>query len=236
MKIKNTINKILNVIFPNEIKCIFCGKELPEDTLYCDECKRSGILNIGNKCTKCDTIIKEGNIICDNCRDYKHAFDRCFAPLIYDGVVRKAIISFKSDNAKYLAKPFAKLMYQRLLEENISFDYIIPVPSHKKTIKKRGYNPAQLLADELSKLTDKPVLDILIKNVITKKQKDLSFRDRQSNLENSIIVSDKKPVKNKNILIVDDIITTGATINVCAKLLTNANNIYACSIARTRIF
>ena len=101
MKIKNTINKILNVIFPNEIKCIFCGKELPEDTLYCDECKRSDILNIGNKCTKCDTIIKEGNIICDNCRDYKHAFDRCFAPLIYDGVVRKAIISFKSDNAKY---------------------------------------------------------------------------------------------------------------------------------------
>lgn len=240
MKIKETlaksINKIFDTVFPVEIKCIFCGKELPEDTIFCDECKRNEVLNVGNKCVKCDTIIKEGNIICDNCRDYKRAFDKCFAPLIYDGNVRKAILSFKSDNARYLAKPFAELMCKRVLEENIDIDYIIPVPSHKKTIRKRGYNPARLLADELSVLLDKPVLDIFIKNVITKKQKELSFHERQNNLQDSIIVTDKKLVRKKNVLIVDDIITTCATINVCSKLINNANKIYACSIARTRIF
>ena len=231
-----TMNKILETIFPVEIKCIFCGKDLPENTTFCDECRHNDILNVGNKCVKCDTIIKEGNIICDNCRDYKRAFDKCFAPLIYDGNVRKSILALKSDNAKYLAKPFAELMKQRIEQENIDIDYIIPVPSHKKTIKKRGYNPAKLLADELSILLEKPVLDILIKNVITKKQKDLSFHERQENLQDSIIVSDKKLVRKKNVLIVDDIITTCATINVCAKLLKGANKIYACSIARTRIF
>ena len=240
MKIKKsigkTINKILETIFPVKIKCIFCGKDLPEDSIFCDECKQSAILNKGNKCVKCDTIIKEGNIICDNCRDYKRNFDKCFAPLIYDGNVRKAILSFKSDNAKYLAKPFAELMHQRILEENIDIDDIIPVPSHKKTVKKRGYNPARLLAEELSTLIEKPVLDILVKNVITKKQKDLSFHERQNNLQDSIIISDKKIIRKKNILIVDDIITTCATINVCAKLLKGANKIYSCSIARTRIF
>ena len=122
-----------------------------------------------------------------------------------------------------------------MTQENLDFDYIVPVPSHPKSIKKRGYNPARVLADEISILTDKPVKDILCKVTYTKNQKYLNYNQRQENLNNSITLLDKNIIKDKNILIVDDIITTGATIETCAKLLKSAAKIYGCSIARTII-
>lgn len=240
MKIKEifikTKDKVLNMIFPNDIKCIFCDKDLPDNSFICKNCKSEDIFNDGTRCKICDTRIKEGNIICDNCKSLKKSFEKCFCPLNYDGKVRKAIIKFKSDGAIYLAKPFAKLIYDRLLKEDINFDIIIPVPSHKKTIKARGYNPAKVIADELSILTGKPIKDILLKNVITKNQKKLTFAQRQTNLENSMILTDLDIIKGKNILLVDDIITTGATLNACANLLYKSNKIYACGIARTNFY
>lgn len=240
MTFKDTLvkikNKILDTIYPNDIKCILCGKDLPSsDTYFCDKCLNEHIFNNENRCKICDTKIKEGNIICDNCKNNKRYFSKCFCPLNYENKVRQALIKFKSDNARYLAKPFAKLIYNRLKEEQINFDIIVPVPSHPKTIKKRGYNPALLLAKELSILFNKPIEELLIKNVLTKNQKLLSYKDRQNNLTNSIILTDKKASKNKTILLVDDIITTGATLNVCAQLFTNAKEVFACAVARNQI-
>lgn len=232
LKLKNSI---LEAIFPSNFSCILCDNEMPDDSLICEECRKEQIFNVGNKCCKCDTIVKEGNIICDNCKENKRFFEKCFCPLIYDGNVRKAILKFKSDRAKYFAKPFAKLIYERILQENIDIDFIVPVPSHIKTIKKRGYNPAFVIAEELSLLMNKPVCDILEKNILSSSQKTLTFVERQTNLENCMVLKDKTIVKNKNILIVDDVITTCATINACASLLHRANKIYAVAVARTQL-
>lgn len=229
-------DKILEMIFPSKIKCILCGKDIPDFTkFFCDSCLEDDIFNNGNRCQKCDTKIKEGNIICDHCKEHKRHFDSCHCPLNYKNMVRQALLKFKSDNARYLAEPFAKLIHQRLIEDNVDYDIIVPVPSHEKTIKKRGYNPAKLLADELGKISSKPVADILCKNVITKNQKILNYQERQENLQNSIILTDKKQIKNKNVLIVDDIITTSATIEVCASLFVGARNVYACAVARNQL-
>lgn len=234
--LRKTKEKILDVIFPNDIKCILCDRDVPDREIpICEHCMNENIFNEGNKCIVCDTPIKDGNIVCDHCAGNKHAFEKCFCPFLYDGKVRSAILKFKDDKAKYLAKPFAKYIFERLEKEHVEFDIIVPVPSHKKTIRKRGYNPAKVLADELSILTGKPVCDILDKNILSKKQKTLSYHDRQTNLQNTMILTDKKIVKGKNILIVDDIITTCATIEVCSQLLHRANKIYACSIARTKL-
>ena len=114
----------------------------------------------------------------------------------------------------------------------IEFDVIVPVPSHKKKVKQRGYNPALALADELSKISGKPVADVLYKTRKTQNQKFLDYAQRQENLENSIILLNKSIIKDKKVLIIDDIITTGATIEACSKLLINAKTIYGCGIAR----
>ncbi len=235
MKIKESLkvikNKILDIIFPNNTTCIFCDSELSSGYI-CDNCYKDKLFNEGNRCQVCDTPIKEGNIICDHCKKNKRSYQQCFCPLNYEGKVRKSLLKFKSDGAKYLAKPFAELISEKLAIEEVDYDIIVPVPSHKKTIKKRGYNPARVLADELSKITGKPVADILFKTFDSPKQKLLNFEERQNNLENSITLLDKSAILNKKVLVIDDIITTSATIDMCAKLMNKAKKIYGCAVAR----
>ena len=237
MKFKNQMikfkDKVLDLIFPNDIKCIFCDRDIPKGD-YCQHCSES-IFNLGTRCEKCDTPIKDGNVICDHCKREKRAFEKAVCPLRYDGDVRRAILKLKDDSAKYLAKPFAKLMFERLEKDNIEFDIIVPVPSHPKTIKRRGYNPALLLAKELALLSGKPVEDVLVKTVLTKNQKLLDYQSRQTNLENSLTISDPKTIKHKTVLIIDDIITTCATIEACASLMHKAKRVYACALARRAI-
>lgn len=231
IKIKD---KILDAIFPDDITCIICGRDIAEGHI-CNSCQNSDIFNNKNRCVVCDTPIKEGNKICDFCKNKKKIVKSVSCPLLYNNTTRKSILKLKSDGGKYLAKYMAELIYKRLQDDDIDFDIIVPVPSHKKTIAKRGYNPAKVLADELSALTDKAVVDCLIKTVHTKNQKFLDFQTRQSNLENSITITDSKIVKDKIVLIVDDIITTGATIETCAHLMHKAKGIHACAVARRTI-
>lgn len=240
--LKNLWNKILDILFPENFKCILCGRELSVDGYFCDEClkeKDNRIFNIGHKCEICDTQILPGNKICDNCKDrisyHNLYFKKCFCPLNYQGKVRSSILKLKEDNAKYLVKPFAELIFNRITCEKLQLDIITFVPSHKKTIKKRGYNQAKLIADYLSTLLNIPCLELLEKNVYTKKQKKLDYESRQENLKNSMHLIDKEIIKGKNILIVDDVITTCATINTCASLMPKAKNIYATAIARRNL-
>lgn len=225
-------NYFLNLLYPPKIKCIFCDNDLPDDNPICIECLKEDYFNSGNRCMICDLRIKEGNIVCDNCKDYKPKFVKAVCPFVYIGRVRSSILKFKSDNAKYLAKPFSKFMFDRLVEEDIKFDLIVPVPSHKDTIKARGYNQATLLAKEISVLSGKPCEEVLVKNVKTKPQKSLKFKERHENLIDSMTLIDKNIIKNKTILLVDDILTTGATLNYCSELLSGAKCVYVATIAR----
>ncbi len=234
VKLKEIANKMLDVIFPVDIKCLLCGKELKNNDIFCSDCLDSDIFNEGTRCIYCDAMIKEGNLVCNFCREKHHIFEKCFCPLNYNGSVRKAILSFKEDNARYLAKPFAKLIFQRLKQENLQIDFIVPVPSHISSIKKRGYNPAYLLAEEVSKITNIPLYEALIKNAKTPNQKFLDYEERYLNIQYTMKVVGNN-VKGKSILIIDDVITTCATVDACATLLSNAKHIYACAVARTNL-
>lgn len=240
MSIKNFFTKAKNVfldaLFPEDIKCILCDKDISNpDNPICNECLKEDIFNSGARCQVCDDSIKEGNIICDNCKQNKRYFEKCVCPFVYKDKIRKSILKFKSDNGLYLAKHYAKFMYEQLEKENIKFDIIVPVPSHKSTISKRGYNPAKVLADQISSLSGKPVKEVLVKNIKTKNQKLLSASLRQENLKDSIVLTDKSAIKNKTILLVDDVVTTCATINTCSNLLVTAKKIYVTAIARNHI-
>lgn len=230
-------SKILNLIFPLNTKCIFCNNEIVdfEKQPYCDECAKYAF-NKGCKCKICDTRVKEDNVICDNCQSHKRNFKRCYCPLNYEKAVRTSILSFKDSNAKYLAKSYAKIMAEYLKDKNLNFDLITFVPSHFKTIKRRGYNPAQLLAEELSILLGKSCIESLIKIGKTKQQKNLTYAERAKNLEQSMMITNAKQIKNKTLLLVDDVVTTCATIDQCSKLLNQyAKAVYATAIARNHL-
>ena len=231
--LKKYTNLALDILFPEDIKCLLCGRELDNDSMFCSHCLDLDIFNEGSRCIYCDSMVKDGNIVCTFCSENRHKFKKCVCPLNYNFLVRQAILKFKDDNAQYLARPFAKLVYERIKQENWQIDFIVPVPSYKKAIKKRGYNPALLLANELSSLMNVPVYQVLSKNVPSPNQKFMDYTSRYKNLQYTMRLESKDFIKDKNILIVDDVITTGATIDACANLFGKAKAIYGCGVART---
>lgn len=229
--------RILNLFFPKDIKCIFCGEDVKdfENTPYCEDCKKEKFFNVAPKrCKICDDPIYSESDYCDNCKKEKKHFDKAIAPFLYEGKVRSMILRFKNDNAKYLAQPMAKLMAERIKDEKIEVDAIVAVPLSEKSLKRRGYNQSLLLAREIAKLLDKPVYeDVLTKTKETKHQKELSYQDRQKNLAGAFHVENWRAVKDKSVLLVDDIITTCATADYLSKLLKkHAKAVYVSAFAR----
>ena len=231
-------DKVLNIFFPKELKCIFCGRDInsfDEDPI-CPDCQNEEIFNNSrHRCKCCDQPIYTEGDFCDNCKKDQKYFDRATSPFIYETKVKNLVLRFKNDNAKYLAEPMGKLMAERLKSENmLDFDIIIPVPLSENSLKKRGFNQAKLLADEIGKICDKPVReDIVLKVKDTKHQKELGFADRHENLKNAFNVTNLKDIKGKSVLIVDDVLTTCATTSTIAKLLIkHTDKIYVVSFAR----
>lgn len=236
---KTLMKKITNLLFPEKIKCAFCGKDVPDfdNKPYCDECEENLPFNNEHRCKICDMEIVGKGDICDFCKHNKKSFDKARAPFKYEGTIRSTVLKFKNDNAKYLAYPMALLMSNSLPNEMKDFDLIVPVPTTEKVLKKRGYNQSLLLANEIGKLMDKPVRsDILLKIKDTPAQKELSFKDRKKNLVGAFKILHRKDIKDKKILLIDDVMTTSATANCCGNLLKHhCNKVFVLTFARNVI-
>ncbi len=232
---KKIWNWVLELFFPSNLKCIFCGRDIPDpEVCYCEDCAEKLIFDSQRRCKLCDDVVLGDSTICDNCKSHHKNFDRAISVFPYIDIVKKVILRFKDSNAKYLAPHMAKLMFNRLQQENINFDVILPMPLSKKSFAKRKFNQAQLLAENLSILSEKPIETNCFEKIKeTKHQKELGFFDRQKNLNKAFKVTDKSKVLNKRILLVDDIMTTGATANECAKELKKyADKVFVITFAR----
>ena len=232
--LKKIWNWILELFFPSNLKCIFCGRDIPDpEVCYCEDCEEK--LNFNYKrCKLCDDIAISDSLICANCKSHHKNFDKSISVLPYDDLAKRVVLKLKDSNARYLAPHMAKLMFNRLRQENIDFDVILPMPLSKKSFSKRKFNQAQLLAENLSILCKKPIETNCFEKIKeTKHQKELSFFDRQKNLNKAFKVTDKTKIINKNILLVDDVMTTGATANECAKELKKyADKVFVITFAR----
>lgn len=181
---------------------------------------------------------KEDSLICDNCYKKIHflpssvfrVIENCdiYACCLYDDIIKILIKSLKYKNQKKLAKIQAKIMFDYWKDINKKDDYlIIPVPIHKERLKERKYNHMDLVADEFSKLTKYEVLkNFLIREKDTQKQYNLHKKERIKNIQGAFSINEKiKPSIEKNILIIDDITSTGITIEELIKVL-NKNEYY----------
>ena len=226
------------IMFPEDIKCIFCGTDIAdfENKPYCADCEKVLSFNNGNKCLICSEPIGNEAKVCDCCQKNKRNFKKAFCPFVYDGVVRNSILAYKDSNRRYLAKSFAKFIAKELTDNKVAIDVITFVPLTDKKKKKRGFNQAELLANELGKVLDVPVEDMFVKNKDSKTQKFSSYKERQQNMIGTYSVKNRKFKKKENVLIVDDIITTCATVDYCAGLINKkVANVYVCAIARNKL-
>ena len=149
-----------------------------------------------------------------------------FHVLKYQELIRKLIIQYKFNDKPYLYKTFCEIIVKnkKAFEFIKNYDIIIPVPIHKKRMRERGYNQSELIAREIAKNAQiKCYKDVLIKTKNNKPQSTISGKSRKENTKNVYKLINHKKISNKNILLFDDIYTTGATVKECIKELKKAN-------------
>jgi len=244
MNTNRTKGFLLDLFFPKF--CLGCQKE---GSYLCEDCRSTLDICQFNYCL-CDKPIRlslsSKNGKCSACQDKKLS-GLCYAlPYKEKQLTRKLIYQFKyPPYLKDLAKTLASLIIEHLILSGKNTDDIwensvlIPVALHRKKFNERGYNQSEELARELSKILKVPILvDCLIKTKSTKPQMESSKEERETNLQNAFIIknstTDQSVVLNKKVFLVDDVYTTGSTMQECAKILkqSGAKQVWGICIAR----
>ena len=226
-----------NLFFPEHLTCDFCKGELDHKTKYrvCSNCQET--LPRPNKiCKKCGSEIEEDYEYCLACRDKQVFYKVARAPFVYGDKIKSAIHNLKYNNAKFLSVSLGNFMTNTYIEHNFEADIIIPVPLTPQRQKMRGYNQSELLANQVSRNLSLPTLtNVLVRTKFSHSQTELSFKERYKNLEECFAVENQELIKGKKILLIDDVMTTGATVEACSKLLVQhgANTVYVLTAART---
>ena len=229
-------HQLISIFYPRHIKCICCKDELPTPNVYdmCENCYNKFPFIKTNFCIRCGLQFeKDGTGTCLNCKANNFTFDLARSSVNFDGPVISIIHKFKYAKYKFLAKPLAYLIYDTLLVQNWKIDLICYVPLFLNREKDRGYNQSRELAKHLSRLADIPIFDDIVRLRNTPTQTKLSRIERQQNVKDCFKVNNKKFVKNLNVLLVDDVFTTGSTSNEISKELkkAGANKIYVLTVA-----
>ena len=214
---------VLDLVFPKI--CPLCGHIVPFGRgMICPDCEGKLTYATEPYCMRCGKPVDEDEEYCRDCLSGRHVYDEGRAALIYDEYMSKSIYRFKYNKKREYALFYGDIMTTVLADKirRWNVDAVIPVPIHKNRLKKRGYNQAELIAKQLSLKFHIPLRnDIVIRQSATTVQKNLSARARQNNLKKAFKVTSNS-VKLYSVLIVDDIYTTGATIDAMAACLKDA--------------
>lgn len=207
--VKKVIRYIIAFFYPEY--CPYCSKLIEPWDISCPHCEKSVL---GKAVT-----IRRGVL-----------GSRCVSPFAYEGRVRKAIVNFKFHDMIQYKRPLAMILAKTVKEEyDLSkIDLITYVPMHFWDQLNREFNPPQLLAEELSEIFSIPCIATLKKIKRTKKQHHLKFSERKKNLSGAFVLIDKERIKGKDILLIDDVVTSGNTLAHCVKKLYSAKPQQVC--------
>ncbi|HEY55497.1 MAG TPA: ComF family protein [Dehalococcoidia bacterium] len=219
----------LDLLFPRW--CVGCGKE---GDFICPSCRKSLPRIKPPLCPRCGQP-QGSDSLCPNCADWQAEIDGIRAPFRFEGTMRQAILELKYRNLRALAGFLARLLYDYLSTSPLPGDVLVPVPLHRKRLRERGYNQSRLLAKELSKLSTLPLVDdCLIRQRHSSPQARTPTVDqRRSNVANAFACRDRR-LKDKQVLLIDDVSTSGATLDACARALkaSGAASVWGLALAK----
>jgi len=232
------MKKLIHLFYPP--RCPICEKIPPKNALICPGCYSSISFVTQPFCYSCGKPLQTAEQeFCFDCLKNPKSFTRGFSLTVYNSVTKPSLAAIKYKNRRQ----HLNFYVQKTIDTYGSFfsslhlDAILPVPIHPKRMKKRGYNQASLFAIALGKQLNIPVYDsILIRTVNTLPQKNLSPEKRLENLQKAFTLHSELKIQKlpfQNVLLVDDIYTTGATMEAITRLLksTGISNVYVFSIS-----
>lgn len=239
MENTSLISKLLDLIYPDALYCISCGKLIDRSRTYnlCNECMREMKWAVGRTCDKCGKPISDNNPneTCYSCREHAHVFDKGFTVCEYGEHERSIIFALKYSGRTDIAGRIAEMMHDRLAmlrREGKApvYDLVVPVPIYGAKKRKRGFNQAALIAKSLAEMEGARYEESLIMRIRdTRAMKGLSPIERRRNVSGAFEINRNLipgRLQDLNILTVDDIYTTGATIDEIASILKQAGAAY----------
>ena len=228
-RINELKGKTLDVFFPKW--CVGCGKE---GSLLCSSCYHSLPRINPPLCPKCGRP-QSSVILCPGCVGWQSAIDGIRSLFRFDGIGRESIHQFKYNNLRPLSSFLTGLMYESLINNPIPGKVIAPVPLYSRRLKDGGYNQSSLLARQLSELTGLTLLKHSLKRIKSTPPQisTKTVAERQNNVADAFYCEDYK-LNNKQVLLIDDVCTSGATLNACATALKNtgATSVWGLTLAR----
>jgi ComF family protein len=238
--VKLFLKAALDFIFPP--LCHICRSYIPDaaEIHICLACRDKLPLVVSPLCTVCGIPFNsaEGDHTCGQCQIHPPHFDLARAHLLYEQSAREMIHQFKYSYKTHLRRPLALLALEGLTDVITAQkpEIIIPVPLHRSRLRSRGFNQSILLGKMFSSLLSLPMLvDGLIRTRQTEPQIDLSAEERRNNVKGAFAVKRTDRIPGKRILLLDDVMTTGSTVNECAMVLKKAGAaaVMVATIART---
>lgn len=226
------ISRLLNIIYPSRCPVCKSKSDVFVSSPICSICWSQIRRYTGPSCKICAMPFSSDlSSICKDCIKKSPPFSKVINFGLYEGVLAEAINQLKFYGIKRISKPLAKLLSKLPIPV---IDGIVPVPLHIKSLRERGFNQSLLLAIYLSKVLHVPILmDILIKKKETPPQIGLSAKERLHNIRSAFTV--RGDVKGLVVLLVDDVMTTGATVTECSHelLKSGARDVFVLTLART---
>lgn len=256
--IRGLLNGLDEAVFPSNIYCLVCGAMIDETRPYslCDDCVRKmhwinegktedgSVQRVCAKCGKALLPTYHGDL-CYDCMSRKHYFEKGFSCLTYGLHERELMMDLKYNGKSYIATKMGELMFDRMAKEimsgNLAIDLICSVPVSATRLRKRGYNQAELMAKAFVKrwnqVAKAPVYNgnVLYRTKDTQMLRGLNPAERRLAMEGAFAVkyAEKQTLQGANILLIDDIYTTGATADACSKALleNGAANVFLLTLA-----
>ena len=226
--LKHFLTGLYDLVYPPH--CPICRKHLTfpvSDEIICPDCRDALIRNTPPFCPKCSRHLGNSALPrCLQCRNEPYQFDFAWAACLYKDPLRDLIIQFKYYQKTRFRKPFTRCVTEFVQTYNLDiqqFDCIIPVPLHPVRFRERGYNQALLLAERIATAHQIPLsAGNLVRKRNTKQQTLLSEKERWTNMRGAFRINQPAGFFRKNILIIDDLLTTGATVSEVAGELKRA--------------
>ena len=209
----------LDMLYPR--RCPVCHDiAVPGGSRICNVCREKLKPITGPRCFRCSKPLKrEEQEYCKDCRKTR-LFDQGIGIFPYGSVLQESLFKLKYGKRQEYGSFYGQIaaVYSREIIRNWGVEIIIPIPRHRKRMEKRGYNQAELIAEALGKTLCIPVDSRLMKRKVnTRPQKELDYRERKQNMKNAFFLKGEN--RYRRILLVDDIYTTGSTIEAAAELL-----------------